>query len=207
MPIEAEKWLIDRTEDQAVRHLLHVPSHPMGWTAGKWREWYPDVADDGSDGAAVSKIDTRGKAFKLTTDRAKFMWQSGWWQQHQRLLQAISSQSEREGFMLSGDLHATGHAQITKSREMALARPVNTILTGPLGTGTGWPSVGRGTPPLIASDLEVNSLAEVEEKNGFALIDMTQKEITVRLFRWRRGESDENIEALAAYHSHTAFRP
>ena len=29
-------------------HLVHVPSNPPGWSAGKWGEWYPDVlGDDG----------------------------------------------------------------------------------------------------------------------------------------------------------------
>jgi hypothetical protein len=206
VPIEAEQWLIERTADQSVRHLLHVPSHPMGWTAGKWREWYPDVADDGSEGAATSKMDTQGDSFKLTTDRTKYMWQSGWWQQHQRLLQALSSQSEREGIMLSGDLHATGHVQITTSGEMELTRPVNSILTGPLGTGTVWPSATRGTPPLVASALAVNSLADVEEKNGFTLVDMTPNQIEVSLFRWRRGEPEERIDGLQAYHTYKVSR-
>jgi phosphodiesterase/alkaline phosphatase D-like protein len=178
----------------------------MGWTAGKWREWYPDVADDGSEGAATSKMDTQGDSFKLTTDRTKYMWQSGWWQQHQRLLQALSSQSEREGIMLSGDLHATGHVQITTSGEMELTRPVNSILTGPLGTGTVWPSATRGTPPLVASALAVNSLADVEEKNGFTLVDMTPNQIEVSLFRWRRGEPEERIDGLQAYHTYKVSR-
>ena len=43
IPPETEAWISQRTKDQQVRHLLHVPSHPFGWTAGKWREWYPDA--------------------------------------------------------------------------------------------------------------------------------------------------------------------
>lgn len=38
VPPEAEAWLAARTADESVRHLFHVPSHPFGWSAGKWRE-------------------------------------------------------------------------------------------------------------------------------------------------------------------------
>ena len=40
---EVEKWLKQRTAATEVRHLVHVPSLPPGWTAGKWGDWYPDV--------------------------------------------------------------------------------------------------------------------------------------------------------------------
>ena len=40
---EVEKWLMARTAATEVTHLVHVPSNPPGWTAGKWGEWYPDV--------------------------------------------------------------------------------------------------------------------------------------------------------------------
>ena len=206
VPPEVERWLLDRTADQSVRHLLHVPSHPMGWTAGKWREWYPDVAmSDGSE-PAIARMDAQGEAVRLTTKQPKFMWQRGWWRQHQRLLEALGSQAQREGFMLSGDLHATGHIRIDGSAGLELPRGVHSFLTGPLGTGTAWPSNARGTPPLIASHLDVSSLAGVEEKNGFTIVDMTQQEITVRMFRWRRGESERAIDTLEPYHSFTARR-
>jgi hypothetical protein len=35
---EVEKWLKARTAE--VTHLVHVPSNPPGWTAGKWGEWF-----------------------------------------------------------------------------------------------------------------------------------------------------------------------
>jgi len=105
--------------------------------------------------------------------------------------------------MLSGDLHATGHVQITTSGEIELTRPVNGILARPLGTGTAWPSAIRGTPPLVASELAVNPLADVEEKNGFTLVDMTPEKIELSLFRWRRGEPEENIDGLHAYQTYS----
>ena len=56
IPPEAERWLYERTRDESVAQLLHVPSHPMGWSAGKWREGYPDAVDLGADGTAVTAI-------------------------------------------------------------------------------------------------------------------------------------------------------
>lgn len=207
VPPEAEAWLTARTADERVRHLFHVPSHPFGWSAGKWREWYPDVADVGEGDTAVAQINTGGEAFGLTTKRRKFLWQRGWHLQHQRLLAAMAAQKERAGIVISGDLHATGHVKIAKSADLDLAQnPVHAILAGPLGTGRGWPSAARGTPPLIASGLEVEEVAPVQEKNGFALFDINPVEATVRLFQWRRGEPESAIDTLAPYHTHTIHR-
>jgi hypothetical protein len=202
VPPEVERWLLSRTADQSVRHLLHVPSHPMGWTAGKWREWYPDVAE----GDGVARVDESLGRLRLTTDRPKYLWMRGWWRQHQRLLQALGSQPEREGVILSGDLHALGHLTIRQSGRLELKRGVHSILSGPLGTGTGWPSAVRGTPPLVATNLDTVSHSEVIEKNGFTLIDATPNEMTVRLFNWRRGEPEAAIDSLEPYHEYTFRR-
>ena len=208
VPPEAEAWLAARTADQRVRHVLHVPSHPFGWTAGKWREWYPDVADVGEGDTAISQTGASGQQrFRLTTERRKFFWQRGWFLQHQRLLAALSGQSERAGLVLSGDMHATGHVRIMRSADLDLgASPVHAILTGPLGTGRGWPSRGRGTPPLTPHGIEIEDLASVREKNGFALFDIEPDAVTVRLFQWRRGEPEDAIDTLAPYHTHTIAR-
>ena len=61
-------------------------------------------------------------------------------------------------------------------------------------------------PPLVASELAVNSLADAEEKNGFTLVDMTPRQIEVSLFRWRRGEPEERIDGLQAYHTYKVSR-
>ena len=207
VPPEAEAWLTARTADQRVRHLFHVPSHPFGWTAGKWREWYPDVADVGEGDTAVAQMRADGQRFRLTTERRKFFWQRGWFLQHQRLLAALSGQRERAGVVLSGDLHATGHVRIRESAELDLeTNPVHAILTGPLGTGRGWPSRARGTPPLTPHGLALEDVAPVREKNGFALFDIAPDAVTVRLFEWRRGEPEEAIDTLAPYHTHTIPR-
>jgi hypothetical protein len=120
VPDEVEQWLLRRTADEGIRQLLHVPSHPMGWSAGKWREWYPDVADTGTTGAQEAQMGTGGKQFRLTTDKPKFMWQRGWWEQHQRLLAAVAAQTSRPGLVLSGDLHATGTRNRAKWRASRL---------------------------------------------------------------------------------------
>ena len=75
IPPEAERWLHERTRDESIAQLLHVPSHPMGWSAGKWREWYPDAIDLGADGTAVAAIccDVGDQRFGLTHARDKYM--------------------------------------------------------------------------------------------------------------------------------------
>ena len=208
VPGEVERWLTTRTRDERVRQLVHIPSHPFGWSAGKWREWYPDVADTGAGGAQIAQIGTDGKQFKLTTDKPKYMWQPGWWAQHQRLLGALSGQQHRPGVVLSGDLHAIGHAQITASGDANFGdKPVNTVITGPIGTGTAWPSQARGTPPLSASDLTMTSPAPIQEKNGFTIVDLTADEVRLRLFAWRREEQGlGEIGCLEPYHDVTLAR-
>ena len=203
VPPEAERWLHQRTRDQSVAQLFHVPSHPFGWSAGKWREWYPDVADLDDGGATVSRIgDFAGSNFRLTTEREKYFWQVGWLRQHQRLLESLTSQSRRAGIVLSGDLHAIGHSVLERSGSMDLsANPVHAVLTGPLGTLRGWPSAARGTPPLAATGVVHDVRGETFEKNGFALFDATPSEVTVRLFAWKTGEPESAIDDLEPYHT------
>lgn len=203
VPPETEHWLHQRTQDQSVSQVFHVPSHPFGWSAGKWREWYPDVADLDDGGATVSRIgDFAGSNFRLTTEREKYFWQEGWWRQHQRLLESLTSQPQRAGIVLSGDLHAIGHSVLERSGNMDLsANPVHAVLTGPLGTLTGWPSAARGTPPMAATAVVQDVRGETFEKNGFALFDVTPSEVTVRLFAWKTGEPESAIDDLEPYHT------
>lgn len=202
IPPNVERWLQARTANPDIRQLLHLPSHPMGWSAGKWREWYPDVADTGDEGEQIAQIGTEGKRFRLTNEKPKFMWQQGWWRQHQRLLKTLSEQTKRPPIMMSGDLHATGHAQITRSGNLNMtANPVNTMITGPLGTGTYWPSRARGTLPTTAIGLQLTDQAPIQEKNGFTIVDAYPDHLRVRLFAWRRETNQTHeIENLAPYH-------
>ncbi|GIS97242.1 MAG: hypothetical protein CM1200mP24_05260 [Gammaproteobacteria bacterium] len=156
------------------------------------------MADSGEGDMAVSQIRSGGESqFKLTTKKQKFMWQSGWYKQHQRLLNLLSSQHSREGIVLSGDLHATGHARIQSSGALTLKTPVHAVLTGPIGTRRGWPSAARGTLPVLASGIEADSPASVTERNGFTLIDLSQDEAKIQLFAWRNEPVDQ-IAPLAA---------
>ena len=202
VPPEVEGWLHNRSKDESVDQLMHIPSHPFGWSAGKWREWYPDVADSGQTGTQTAKMGADGQRFQLTTGKTKFMWQKGWWNQHQRLLESMSAQKRRPGLVLSGDLHATGHSQIVESGDLSFAsNPINSIITGPLGTGSGWPSRARGTPPMVAGDIGLDSPAPITERNGFTLLDITPGNIRVRLFAWRRENSTlDDIDSLEPYH-------
>ena len=59
---------------------------------------------------------------------------------------------------------------------------------------------------MIATGLEVQEVAQVQEKNGFALFDIDPQQVTVRLFEWRRGEPEVEIDRLMPYHTHVIQR-
>jgi hypothetical protein len=80
LDLEVEKWLNARSAARDVTQVVHVPSNPPGWIAGKWGEWYPDVL--GANG-------------KLTTGKPKPYWQPGWLAQHDRLMAAIAAMPGR----------------------------------------------------------------------------------------------------------------
>jgi hypothetical protein len=175
VPPGVEAWLVDRTRHEDTRHLAHLPSHPMGWTAGKWREWYPDhLESTGSIVAAVTK-DAQGR---------KYLWQDGWWAQHQRLVEALSSQSERPALSVSGDLHALGAVRIERSGDLELsANPVHSVLSGPVGTADmGWPSYARGVRAGTPADLGVRELQALDERNGFTVLDFDRERCRVEVF-------------------------
>ena len=78
---------------------------------------------------------------------------------------------------------------------------MHAVLTGPVGTARGWPSEARGTPPLPATGVSHRTHAEVMEKNGFTLLDITPSDVTIRLFAWRSGEPLEAIDSLEPYYT------
>jgi hypothetical protein len=192
VPENVESWLVRRMRDSPARHVVNVPSMPIGWSAGKWGEWYPDVLDE------------RGR---LGTVRPKYFWQQGWRSQHDRLLAACSAMP-RVPLFLSGDLHALAHGAIERNGSMDLRRnPVNTVLTGPLSTGPiGWPSAARGTPPLIATGVDVRETLAPLEHNGFTLIDFDQEKIAFRMYRWKTGRPEAEIDTLEPFHQFTLTR-
>jgi hypothetical protein len=182
-PPVAEDWVITRINESRAKHYALVPSHPMGWTAGKWREWYPDVvAPNGFTGVVSNEVmsDTKGQ---LTVEAEKYLWQKGWFRQHQRLFEALGELRDGTRFTFSGDIHAQGAISITGSAELTFDAPVKSLLVGPVSTSDAtWPSTARGIPAAQPAWLSSNELLATKEVNGFTLMDFTDSEIRVRFF-------------------------
>ncbi len=183
---EVERYLLERLADPRADHHVYVPSNPMGWTAGKIGEWYEDRPP-----ASVTSSD-------------KGYWPAAWFEQHQRLITALSGQRGRPAITVSGDLHASGAKRVTASGALDLTgNPLDAILAGPVSTGaTGWPSIGRGMFPATPTKLAASDTIPTEERNGFTLLDLTPERVEVRQFRWR---PPEPLEAIAALQPHASF--
>jgi len=188
IPRVVEDWVIETTRREDTLHHVHFPSHPMGWTAGKWREWYPDY---------LEHSDSLVRSVGLDEEGNKYMWQEGWWRQHQRIVEALSAQRRRAALTVSGDLHALGALRMLRSGELDLsANPVHTVLSGTVGTGAmGWPSRARGVAPRVPEALETESLLEYEERNGFTVLDCDRQ--ACRVVTWRCPEGYVSPEDLA----------
>ncbi|MFP6656023.1 MAG: hypothetical protein VCB25_10385 [Myxococcota bacterium] len=180
VPASVERWLANKTRREDTAHLVHFPSHPMGWSAGKWREWYPDLLTSRGSLVEGVQVDDQGQ---------KFQWQDGWWQQHQRLLRALSDQSRRKPLIVSGDLHALGIARIEASGGLDFSdNPIYSVLSGPVGVGDiGWPSRARGVEPITPAGLKATSLLDLEERNGFSVLDFRRDRIDLEVFRCPAG--------------------
>ena len=192
VPETVEAWLMRRMGAQETRHVVNLPSTPVGWSAGKWGEWYPDLLQ--SDGT-------------LGVTKPKYLWQSGWNLQHNRLLQAASNMDGIPLF-LSGDLHALGEGRILRYRDLDLRRnPIVSVLTGPISTGPkAWPSAWRGTPPLTPTGIEVDAGLRPLEKNGFSIIDFTEDRIEAQMFSWKMDEPESRLDDLKPFHRFAAER-
>ena len=180
VPPEVEDWLIARTRDLDTQHLLHVPSTPMGRSAGKWGEWYPDVRQ--SNG-------------RLGTVTAKPYWPSGWWMQHQRILEALHGQTVRPPLVASGDLHTFAYDQISKSGALDLRdNPVHTAIVGPIGSGkAGLRSKANGNETSSPSQLMLEGGIDPVGRNGFTIVDVTPEHVTLRMYGW---DSDDPLDAI-----------
>ena len=193
---QVERWLTDRTRSTEVRHLVHTPSNPFGWSAGKWGEWYPDILDP-ENGTLTTAID-------------KPYWQEGWLRQHDRLAAALSAQTERVPLVVSGDLHAIGTGRFSRSGTLDLARnPVNAVLSGPISTPEfGFPSVVRGIRATPSAHLDLEELAPPVEDHGFTLIDFLQDRIVLRQFAWDVDrEPLDAIDRLEPFYTTELVRP
>jgi hypothetical protein len=195
--LEVEKWLKARTASTEVIHLVHVPSNPPGWTAGKWGEWYPDVL--GPDG-------------KLTASIPKPYWQSGWLKQHDRLIGAMAAMKSRRPLVISGDLHAIGIGRMLRSGSLDLAaNPITTVLSGPIGCRpgpNGWPSGRRGTGAMPPAHLDMDEQVKPIEQHGFTVVDFTPDKMVLRMFKWDwKTQAVEAIDTLEPFHTAELIRP
>ena len=190
VPETVEAWLMRRMAAQDTRHVVNLPSTPVGWGAGKWGEWYPDL------------LQSNGQ---LGVATPKYMWQSGWNLQHNRLLQVASAMRGIPLF-LSGDLHALGEGRIHRYGSLDLRKnPIVTVLTGPIGTGPkAWPSAWRGTPPRTPTGLELDAGLDPLEKNGFSIIDFTDDRIDGQMFSWKMDEPEERLDNMQPFHRFSA---
>ena len=190
-----EAWLKARMAAPGAAHVVNAPSNPPGWTAGKWGEWYPDVlAADG----------------KLTLEKSKPYWQSGWLKQHDRLMAAMSAMRGRVPLVMSGDLHAIAIGRMLRTgAEDLSANPVTAVLTGPVGTRpTGWPSGVRKIGAQPSLHLQMEEMIKPIEQHGYTLADFTQDKITLRMFKWDvKTQSVEALDTLQPFHTVELARP
>lgn len=191
---EAEKWIIERIKDTSVTHTVQIPSTPVGWTAGKWGEWYPDFLNADK---------------QLTDTLTKPHWHRGWNLQHDRLLQAAHEVKSKVPLIISGDLHAIGATCVQQSNTHSFANhPIVSILAGPLGAD-GWPSTNhRATRPLTPKSLITKDDIEAIEENGFIIADFTPGEIKVQFHRFSPEKEDINkIASLQPFKTLSYSRP
>jgi hypothetical protein len=194
---EVEKWLKARTAASEVTHVVHVPSNPPGWTAGKWGEWYPDVL--GRDG-------------KLTASEPKPYWQPGWLKQHDRLIEAMAAVKSRVPLVISGDLHAIAIGRMMRSGTLDLkANPVNVVLSGPIGSRPGplgWPSGRRGTGAQPPAHLHMEEQVKPIEQHGFTIADFAPDKIVLSLYKWDlKTQTIDSIDTLQPFHTAELTRP
>jgi hypothetical protein len=183
LPQWVEDWLIARTRAEDTAHFLHTPSLPFGYSAGKLGDWYPDLYDS-----------TTGH---LTLDKPKAGWQSGWFDQHQRLIEAISSQTKRASVIIQGDFHASAVGQMTRSGDLKLAQPVHVVTTGTLGTGDlAFPSSVRSIESTPSELVDMAQTMSPVEKNGFTIIDVTPDKLIFKLFTWRPPQAVTEIDSM-----------
>lgn len=180
LPTAAENWLHRRTSSQDVKHTIHVPSTPYGWSAGKWLEWYPDFL---------------GKDGQLHKDLEKPYWQKGWQLQHDRILQKMYETKHKKPIMLSGDLHAFGAGQIYRNGSVKMEdNPINCFLTGPLGC-TVFPSTFRKIKAAIPTDIGMEEPFENIEENGFSMVTIDTQNVQISMYNYLWSRDNLNLIA------------
>ena len=191
-----ENWLVQRTASQDTRHLVHVPSNPPGWTAGKWGEWYPDVLHP--------------ETGQLTTQIPKPHWQQGWLNQHDRIMQSLADMKHRNPLVIAGDLHATGVGTMHGTGNLDFSdNPITNILCGPVSTSIrGFPSVVRGVRPAPSQYLNFQEQVPPFEEHGFSIVDLERDRIVAKLFKWDvNSQPVDAIDTLEPYYTVELDRP
>ena len=184
---KAEDWLKNRMKTEDTTYVINVATSYFGWCAGKWLDWYPDVRKD--KGA-------------LTTDVSKYEWQQGWFNQHNRIMEAASGMKRNTPIFVGGDLHSQCYGWIDRSGELDLRKnPVLSICSGSLGTGSGgFPSSFiRKMVAQPSTLLEFREVLPPVEKDAFILMDFTPEKIVVQFFAWRQPEPVDAIDTLQPY--------
>ena len=146
-----------------VTHVVHAPSNPPGWTAGKWGEWYPDVLGRRrqADGQPMPKP----------------YWQSGWLKQHDRLMAAMSA--------MKGRVAARHQRRHARGRDRADAAQRHARSHGQSGQRRAVRS-GRHAAARLAvrsaswhrracrsTHLDLDEQVKPIEQHGFTLVDFT----------------------------------
>ena len=88
---------------------------------------------------------------------------------------------------------------ITRSGGLTFDNPINTILAGPIGTGTGWPSSARGIGSTVPSSVEVEERVHPVENNGFSILDIDTDSIEVKQFAWLPAQGLDVIDTLQPF--------
>ena len=193
-PESTEDWLAQRTGDEDTAHLLHIPSTPIGWSAGKWGEWYPDI---------------RQKNGTLGLESPKPFWPKGWWLQHQRLLAMLSAQKKRAPVIASGDLHALSYGQIIASGDLDCSdNPIHSFCIGPLGSsGPGFPTKFRGIGAKVPTNMKVDELLKPIENNGFTIIDISPGKMLFKMYKWLPPQPISQITDLQPFATYQIAKP
>ncbi len=187
LPTTVENWLHNRTASQEIKHTLHIPSTPFGWSAGKWLEWYPDFL---------------GKDGKLHDDLNKPYWQKGWQLQHDRILENMYGAKHKKPIMISGDLHAFGSGRIHQNGSINMTdNPINCYLSGPLGN-TVFPSTFRKTKAANPTAIKMEEDFENIEENGFSIVHFDSRNVQVDMYKYLFSRDDlkliDNLEAFTS---------
>lgn len=178
IPDATEKWLINRTQSQEVKHTIHLPSTPYGWSAGKWLEWYPDVL---------------GKDKKLHDDLPKYLWQKGWQAQHDRLMNAMYNTKFKKPISISGDIHTFASGRIHRNGNLDYSdNPIQSYIAGTLGC-TVFPSTFRKVKTSVPNSIEMEEEFENVEENGFSIVDIDRQSVHVKMYKYLWNRDDLNI--------------